>query len=144
MSGETESRPSGWTIDTIKEYVDQRYIASDKAIAAALAAQKEAIAAALTAADKAGAKAETASEKRFDSVNEFRAQQADIIATFMPRTEAQVLINSIADKLDLQAARLDKLEGRSSGIGWVGALVVGGVAVLGTIIIVANLLTGGP
>ena len=114
------TEPSGWTIETFKEYVDQRYNASDKAITAALAAQKEAIAAALTAADKAGAKAETASEKRFDSVNEFRAQQADIIATFMPRAEALVLINALGDKLDLQAARLDKLDGRSSGVG-VGA-----------------------
>jgi hypothetical protein len=37
---------------------------------------------AMAAAEKAIAKAESATEKRFESVNEFRAQQADIIQTF--------------------------------------------------------------
>lgn len=131
MSGETERQPSGWTIDTFKEHVDQRFLDQQKAVDAAL-----------TAADRATAKAEVASEKRFDAVNEFRAQLSDQANTFMPRNEAQVALGALADKLDLQAARLDKLEGRSSGIGWVGALVAGGVAILGTIIILANFLTG--
>jgi hypothetical protein len=130
VSGETEDRSSAWTIDTLKAHYDQRFIDQERAVAAALAA-----------ADRAALKAETASEKRFDAVNEFRGQLADQASTFMPRQEAQVSIGSLADKLDLQAARLDKLEGRSSGFGSIGALVAGGVAILGTIIIVANLLT---
>lgn len=44
--------------------------------------------AALEAADKAIAKAESATEKRFEGVNEFRAQLADQTRTFIPRTES--------------------------------------------------------
>lgn len=142
MSGETESRPSGWSVDTLKEHFDQRFRDQEKAVAAAVAASDKATSVAMTAEQRAVAKAEASTEKRFESVNEFRQTLTDQAATFMPRAEANVVNQALADKIDILAAKLDKLEGRSSGVGWVGALIVGGVAVLGTIIIVANLLTG--
>ena len=141
MSGETEKAPSGWTTDTLKEYVDQRFRDGEKSVEAAVAASDKATSVAMTAEQRAVAKAEAASEKRFESVNEFRQTLTDQAATFMPRSEAQVLNQALAEKVDLQAARLDKLEGRSAGIGWTGALIVGGIGILGTIIIIANLLT---
>jgi hypothetical protein len=131
MSGETDDRQSAWTVDTLKAHHDQRFIDQEKALAIAQAA-----------ADRAATKAEVASEKRFDAVNEFRAQLADQASTFMPRAEAQVSLNALTDDIELLRTRLDKLEGRSTGVGWVGALVVGGVAVLGTVVILANFLTG--
>lgn len=57
MSGETEQNISGWTVDTLKEYVGQRFADQDKAVQAALLAAKEAV-----------LKAEAASEKRFECV----------------------------------------------------------------------------
>lgn len=73
----------------------ERFDAQEKATDAALAAQKEAIAAALNAAQTAVTKAEVASEKRFDSVNEFRAQQGDLIRTFVQRREAFAVLGII-------------------------------------------------
>jgi hypothetical protein len=142
MSGETDRHPSGWTVDTLKEHFDQRFRDQEKSVEAAVAASDKATSVAMTAEQRAVAKAEAASEKRFESVNEFRQTLTDQATTFMPRAEAHVTNNALAEKVDILAAKLDKLEGRSTGVGWVGALVAGGVAVLGTIIVIANLLTG--
>jgi hypothetical protein len=65
MSGETQSSESGWTVDTLKESVNQRFLDSDKAIQAALVAQEKAVAAALASTKEAVMKAEIATEKRF-------------------------------------------------------------------------------
>jgi hypothetical protein len=78
---------NGWTLKTIKEYVDQRFGASEKSVSDALAAADKAVAAAMAAAEKAVTKAEVAAEKRFDAVNEFRGQQKDLLGTFLPRSE---------------------------------------------------------
>jgi hypothetical protein len=51
------------------------------------AAAKEAVQAALVSAEKAVGKAEVATEKRFESVNEFRAQLSDQAAHFSTRDE---------------------------------------------------------
>jgi hypothetical protein len=55
---------------------------------------------ALSASDKAVTKSEIATEKRFDSVNEFRAQLKDQAATLMPREEATNRFKSIEDKIE--------------------------------------------
>lgn len=78
---------------------EQRFMAQENATALALArvdkefhehlAQVRAEThAALQAADKAIQKAESATEKRFEGVNEFRAQLADQARTFISRTES--------------------------------------------------------
>lgn len=76
----------------------ERFEAQEKAVSVALAAVETRMierleaarrehAAALAANDKAIAKQEIAAEKRFEAVNEFRAQLSDQAATFMPRAE---------------------------------------------------------
>lgn len=75
---------SEWTIESLKAHYDQRFIDQDRAVQAAL-----------NAAEKAVTKAENASEKRFDAVNEFRAQLADQAATFMPRSEAELQFSNL-------------------------------------------------
>jgi len=146
----------GWTLDTLRAYADaaiehaqavssialaaaeklsnQRFEDQDKAVAAALAAQKEAVLAALNAADRAVSKAELAAERRFEGVNEFRGQLSDQAATFMSRAEALLQMQANADKIDVLATRMDRTEGRSSGLnaGWV--ILVGAVATLGVIV----------
>lgn len=49
----------GWTPAVLKQYVDQRFLDSDKAVSAALQAAKEAV-----------GKAEVATDKRFDGLTE--------------------------------------------------------------------------
>jgi len=55
---------------------------------------------AMSAAEKAIAKAETATERRFDSVNEFRAQQADIIQTFARKSEVETRLGGLTEKVE--------------------------------------------
>lgn len=80
-------------------------------------AQTKAIDAALEAAEKAVSKAESANEKRFESVNEFRQTLSDQAATFINNDQFETLRQSIA----ALNTRLDRIEGRSTGLnaGWV-------------------------
>jgi hypothetical protein len=178
VSGETEQNVSGWTTDTLHIYMqvqiddlirmlDERYVTQTKALDAAFVAQQTAmqtafksadtaVAAALLSAEKAVTKAEVASEKRFESVNEFRAQLNDQAATLLSRAEADARLQALGDKIesiadrsqeraDLSIARIAELElrissrldvtqGRSLGLnaGWVYLLA--GVGAIGTIV----------
>ena len=100
---------SEWTVETLKAHYDQRFIDQDRAVQAAL-----------NAAEKAVTKAETASEKRFDAVNEFRAQLADQAQTFIPRAEAE-----------LQFANLRSAPGRYLSV---VIAVVAAIAAVGAVI----------
>jgi len=51
------------------------------------------------AQERAIAKQEKAYDERFASTNEFRAQQSDVIARFMPRAEAEQRMNQNADRM---------------------------------------------
>jgi hypothetical protein len=105
-------------------------------------AQAEKVALALAASDKAVTKAEIATEKRFESVNEFRAQLQDQTRTFVAREEANVLFKAMQDKLDLIQDQM------KSGQIWqgniTGRLAVGGIAltvVMAFVVFLANYLT---
>lgn len=92
MSGETEQQVSGWTVDTLHSHVLGLLRESDLRYRDRFEAQEKAI-----------TKAEVATNDRLNGMNEFRDQQRDIIALFMPRSEAG------ADKATTER-RLDKLE----------------------------------
>lgn len=133
---------SEWTINTLREYLIaiiganekaalQRFESNTIAIQAALAAQKELVYVAQSAADKAVQKAEVASEKRFEGVNEFRAQLGDQQRTLMPRAEVEVLLKALSDRIKVvEEATTDKRavsRGVSQGWGW--AVGVAGLVV---------------
>lgn len=92
----------------------QRFDAQQLALRDALTSAEKAVNAALAAAQEAVAKAEGAAEKRFDAVNEFRSQLADIISTFMPRNETQVLLDGLNDKLTVLSNRFSETVDRHS------------------------------
>lgn len=111
----------GQRISDLKSMLQERYETQTKAVDAAFLAQQTAMQTALTtaeravqtallAAEKAVGKAELASDKRFESVNEFRAQLADQAATFMPRAENETRFALISEKVDTNIARLAALE----------------------------------
>jgi len=131
MSGETDRHPSGWTVDTLKEHVDQRFRDQEKSVEAAVAASDKATSVAMTAEQRAVAKAEAASEKRFESVNEFRQTLTDQAATFMPRKEAEQRAQANTDKIDTLTSRMDKLESRLAA----QTAMLGGLAILASIAI---------
>lgn len=156
MSGETENNISGWTVDTLHSHLDQRldeqsshfdrqieslksllqerYDTQTKALDAAFKAQQLAMQTAMEAAERAVAKAETAAEKRFDSVNEFRAQLADQATTFLPRAEGEAALARNTERIQELADRFNKSEGRGLGLnaGWI--YILGAIAAIGTIV----------
>jgi hypothetical protein len=91
----------------------ERFAEKDKRDEQRFAAQSEAVAAALLSQEKAVVKAETANEKRFESVNEFRKTLSDQTSSFPSRVELHALAERVTDL----ATRLDKSEGRSTGLG---------------------------
>lgn len=75
--------------------------------ALALAATKEAVSVAMSASEKAVAKAETSAEKRFESINEFRAQLADQQATFARSDLVNQRTDGLEKKMDEIARGLE-------------------------------------
>lgn len=99
--------------DAQEKALEAALIAADKAVTAALTAAKQLVDVALAAADKAVNKAEVASEKRFENVNEFRQSLSDQTSTFIPRVEADVRFNALAERL----ARVETSESVQIGAG---------------------------
>lgn len=97
---------------TLKEHLETLLAEKDKRDEQRFAAQGEAVTAALLAQEKAVVKAETANEKRFESVNEFRKTLSDQTSSFPSRVELQALAARVTDL----ATRMDKTEGRSTGL----------------------------
>src|ERR1700679_3792438 len=92
------------TLISLREYVDIRFDAQEKAVGAALAA-----------ADRAVGKAELASEKRFESMNEFRGALADSARLLMPRAESEQVTKVLATKVELLETRVNAREDRGAG-----------------------------
>lgn len=100
----------------------ERYEASERAVVIALAKVdkefhehlrqvREETSTAMHSSDKAIAKAEVANEKRFESVNEFRAQQSDLITTFARKSEVDSQIAGIIEKINVNQAATLQLAG---------------------------------
>jgi hypothetical protein len=154
VSGETEQHESGWTTDTLKYYTDQRfehlngalselramlderYRSQEKAMETAFSAADKAVQAALLSAEKAVTKAEVAAEKRFEATNEFRGQLADQAATFLPRTEAEAVNLRNTERINELQDRMNRAEGKGTGIATMYGWVVGAVGLLVAIVAV--------
>jgi hypothetical protein len=152
MPGETERFPSGFTTDTAMAYMqeqhnnlvtllNERMKSQEVAMSTALTAQQLAVAAAMASAKEAVTKAEIANEARFTSVNEFRATLSDQAATFITRTEHDVLI----ERINRLEGRIDLKDGRGAGVNaaWaVGiAALAGLIGILGFGIAMIDLMT---
>jgi len=122
---------------SLRREIDQRFEGMKEATTTAMAAAEKATAAALNAAQRAVEKAETASERRFDGVNEFRAALSDQQNTLMPRAEAMSRFTAVEEKVTGLSSRIDRGEGRGSGLsaGW-GYLVGGALLLIAVITLV--------
>ena len=142
MSGETQQSVSGWTVDTLRQYVDQRMVDQEKAMEKAFVAQEKAVASAFEASNTAIVKSEMASEKRFESVNEFRQTLSDQAASFLPRAEADRVTTSNAEKIQSLADRLNRIEAQDAGskitMGKMFAMLAAGGTILSIVIVLAN------
>lgn len=102
---------TGWTIETLKESVDQRFAENQKAVDTAMLSSEKAVNAALLAAKEAVIKAEISTEKRFDSVNEAMSKVASQSADLLPRAEYFASHKAIDDKVDVITSNLNKTSG---------------------------------
>lgn len=139
----------------VREALSQQISAADAALAQHIGEQirqvrqvielnGRAVDAAFAASEKAILKAETAAERRFESVNEFRAQLADQTQTFMPREVAEAKIGDLAKKIDDLGKRANIDAGRASGVtASVGMMVAAAGILISLVVVAANLLTGG-
>jgi hypothetical protein len=144
-----------WTCETMMEHFlsllhdldlnhSQRHQAFDRLTDAKFVTQRvmmesqaEKVALALAAADKAISKSEQATEKRFESVNEFRKTLSDQAANFISRREFEVLREAQAQRTLEFSARLDKAEGRSSGLDAAWVYLVGAFGIIAALVGVA-------
>jgi hypothetical protein len=112
---------------------EQRFKAQETAVAAAFAAQEKAIAAALSAVKEATERLASAFEVRMANTNEWRGTVESRDRLFMPRAEAEAIINSVKSQLDALTLAFREQRSNSSGMnsGWSLAIaVVGFVALL--------------
>lgn len=92
---------NNWTVETLKESVDQRFADNQKAVETALLAQEKAVNTALLAAKEAVIKAEILTDKRFDSVNETVTQVTGQNANLLPRAEYVANHKALDDKIEV-------------------------------------------
>lgn len=116
-------------ISSFHNLMDER----DRRYEGALGSAKEAIKVAMDAADKAVTKAESAAERRFESVNEFRGQMADMQQTFARSDVVDTKMRALDEKINELLRTREKSVGRGSAFGdvWTWAL---GAALLGAAI----------
>lgn len=99
----------------------------------------------LDTADKATVKAEVAIEKRFDAVNEFRAQLADQTKTFMPRAEIEARIVQNYERYNELANRVTRAEGKAQGssaaYGYLTAAITAVIAIVTVVLILVTRVT---
>ena len=135
-SGEPE-----WTVATLHALLTTVLEERERRYGQRFTDLETALRAALAASEKAIGKAEVATERRFESVNEFRQTLSDQARDFMTRTEAIALTERNTERIREQADRLQELtnrvnrsEGRGTGItaGW--GYLVGGVSLIAIIV----------
>jgi hypothetical protein len=103
---------------SLREYVDVRFEALDKAVT----------------------KAEVATEKRFESVNEFRSALNDSNRLLMPRSEAEQALKTLSDKLDALTLRVNAKDDQNTGKGQSWALILSSVSLISTLLGIAFLI----
>lgn len=110
-SGQTASDPSGWSVDTLKDYIErlihehdrrfeQRFIAQEKAVQAALASASMAVDKALSSAEKANDKYEADVERWRQANNEWRAAMLDRETKFVTNDTYNAAHIGLVTKVD--------------------------------------------
>jgi len=102
---------SGWTVETLKESVDQRFADNQKAVETALVGQEKAVTAAFLAAKEVVSKGEIATEKRFDAVTKSITELANKTGELVPRTEYAANHKALDDKIVVATDAINRSSG---------------------------------
>lgn len=150
--GQTANDPSGWSTDTLKDYFERLVHDADRRYEQRFVAQEKAVEAALEASALATSKAEQDNQRWRDAANEWRDAMNDREVRFMPRNEAAAELGNFAKQLEehvkARAFLIDSLqkqiselqtwrastEGKSTGLsaGW--GYLVGAIGLAATVI----------
>ena len=138
MTQEQRKPSGGWSVDTALQHVlsligandhryEQRFLDQERAVTMAMAAAKEAV-----------LKAENAADRRFEGVNEFRNTLSDQQRNLMPRSEVEVVVRGVHEKLGALEKQMDRFEAERRGLkgGW--GLAVG---VVGFVFLILSLVS---
>jgi hypothetical protein len=130
-----------WTIATLKEHFEailierdlryqQRFEASQSALAAALQAAKEMVALALAAADRAAQVLAIASEKRFEGQNEFRGAMGDAAGRLATKEAVDAMFAGLTKEIASLTMVIATMQGSNKGLssGWGYLAGAGGLA----------------
>lgn len=90
MGGETEQQISSWTVDSLKQHLEQRINALETRLQERADAQ-----------DKAISKAESQMEKRLDALNELRGVVSDQASKFLTKETYEVAHEALDGKVDI-------------------------------------------
>jgi len=112
---------------SLREYLEALSREQDLRYQQRFDAQNKAIDAALASAEKAVTKAEAASEKRFEASNEVRGAMDDLTRTMMPRSEAQVGLNALREKVDELQKKIVASEASQTGRASQWVLIAGAI-----------------
>lgn len=104
MSGETDDRVSGWTVDTLRSHFERVLAERDLRYQSQRADDKEAVKTALAANDR-----------RLDGMNEFRKSLSDLESTLMPRSESTTRWESVSERVNELKSRVDAMVGENMG-----------------------------
>lgn len=134
VSCEARADTSAWGVDILHSHVLTILNEREEKYAQRFRAIEEFFKEKFIATERAVSKAEIASEKRFDSVNEFRAQLTDQASTFLTRAESMQRTDTINEKITALEKRMDRGDGQGEGLhsGW--GFIVGGVGVVAGVI----------
>lgn len=143
-------------LEALIEERDKRYTEraeqQDKAVQAALAAQKELTSSAFQSSERAITKAEAAQSDYNVRSNEFRGQLDDQAKLLMPRTEAMGLLKALEDKMSVNRDATEKAfydiredikslrESRSGGAGKSAGLNAGWVYLIGAVTLIGAIV----
>lgn len=98
-----------WTLASLKEYFERIIREHDRLYDERFESQKQAL-------NRTG----SAIDRRFEAVNEFRAQLSDQSRTFMTRDEITQRIDGLAEKIDILSRIAERRSGQTTGLnaGW--------------------------
>jgi hypothetical protein len=121
--------PSDWTIDTLKEMLDERYATQTKALDAAFAAQQV-----------SGQTALVAINDRLRLLNELRAG----VATSAELEALEKVVQALTSRVDTSEAMHVGAQSKVANIrGTIAAYVATATFFIGVIVFVANIMTKG-
>jgi hypothetical protein len=144
-----------WTVETLREYLlallresddktNARVDALQELLDRSISSLKEATRTAMCNSERAILKAEAAAEKRFDAVNEFRSVLADQQQKLLPRSEADIKFQSLANQMDQaikhQALSQGLATGRKEMWGYLVGVVGLGLTIMSIFVLIFRLL----